>query len=719
MQSALTSLPKILSLARNLSAGLVAGLGLDEGLGAGLGVGSGMSVRMSAGLVLSLVLFTSLESSAQAQELGGIEIPFSSQQPCFGMVGITDSNALAICDALALRENVKARELAQQWIYSEPDSPAAQFALAEVLSQVEGNLPRALFHLKRAEELTNYTSLGRAIEMGNVEWHYLTLTQLSFIHQMMGDQQASLDYLDKIYEIYGQETESFRGWPLIKLKQYNEARASAEKVLASSDNRRDRSRAWNTLCAVELADLRPNESLAACERAMSEDEDFALSSAGSLDTVHLLNASEVSMNLLRMEEAEEYLNRAVQTINPDSVGNPWIYMMYLTLAQGRFDEARAALDNMLVWREAQSPLVGVMNRAEHFMVSAMFLLLAGYPEDAARLSATALNQPDRTGSYSADESQKDSIAALVNKMANESAAELKREEIATLGFFASLRPRVDVLLFRFKAWRSARHAASLFADLETLQNRLRPYSPLDVHIPEWVEPELIGLMGTGVMSSILEQTHREGAFSLNEGYYYAYRTEAAALNSQHELTIEIGQRAMELLPEREIMPRARIAARIAAAAMRLGRYEQALQHYALALQWDPSIIRRLNMALPVSFVSDDSDFAKEAEGYLARSPRFQRNDNGFLLDISDSAALRLCLNQRNGAPVSCHQLQSVEESIEDSDAAQLVRQFHQATFSLGYDINQSQRLALLGSSVILSGRNNTGQQQSRDAVIQR
>ncbi len=673
-------------------------------------------------LVLCLVLCLSagigLAQPARAQELGGIEIPFSSQQPCFGMVGITDSNALAICDALALNENVKARELAQQWIYSDSDSPAAQFALAEVLSQVEGNLPRALFHLKRAEELTNYTSLGRAIEMGNVEWHYLTLTQLSFIHQMMGDQQASLDYLDKIYKIYGQETESFRGWPLIKLKKYNEARASAEKVLASSDNLRDRSRAWNTLCAVELADLRPKESLAACERAMSEDEDFALSSAGSVDTVHLLNASEVSMNLLRMAEAEKYLNRAVETINPDSVGNPWIYMMYLTLSQGRFDEARAALDNMLVWREAQSPLVGVMNQAEHFMVSAMFLLLAGYPEDAARLSATALNQPDRTGSYSADESQKDSIAALVNKMANESAAEIKREEIATLGFFASLRPRVDVLVFRFKAWRSARHAASLFADMETLQNRLRPYSPLDVHIPEWVEPELIGLMGTGVMSSILEKTRSEGAFSLNEGYYYAYRTEAAALNARHELTIEIGQQAMELLPEREIMPRARIAARIAAASMRLGRYEQALNHYALALQWDPSIIRRLKMALPVSFVSDDSDFAQEVEGYLARSPRFQRNDNGFLLNISNAAELRLCLNQRNGASVSCHQLQSVEESLNDSDATQLVRQFHKATFSLGYEINQSQRLALLGSSVIISGRNNPRQQQNRDTVTQ-
>ncbi len=672
-------------------------------------------------LILTSVLLLSEAAVSRAQDstLDGVDIPMNAVQLCFGMLGITEPKALAICDALQLNENVKARELAQQWISTEPNSPAAQFALAEVLSRVEGNLPRALFHLKRAEELTNYTSLGRAIAMGNVEWHYLSLTQLSFIHQMMGDQRASLEYLDKIRDIYGQDTESFRGWPLIKLKDYDGARASAEKVLNTSEDPNDRSRAWNTLCAVELADLRPNESLLACERAMSEEEGFAIDSASAVDTVHLLNASEVALNLLRMDEAENYLQRAVAYINPNSVGNPWIYMMYLTMAQSRFDEARAALDNMLIWRNAQSPLVGVMNRAEHFMVSAMFLILAGYPEDAARLSATALNQPDRTGSYSADESQKDSIAALVNKMANESAYQMKLEHIATLSFWESARHRLEAMVFRFKAWRSARHAASLFADQETLQNRLRPYSPLDVHIPEWVEPELIALMGTGVMSSILEDTRAVGAFALNEGYYYSYRTEIAWLNSQYAETIQLGQQAMELLPQSEIMPRARIAARIADSAMRLNQFEVALNHYTLALEWDPSILRRLNLALPVSIRSDDSAFARDVSKYLRRSPRFSENENGFLLQISPVEELRICLNQRNNAPVTCHVLQIVEEELEDSDAQQLVRQFQHDSFGLGYEISQMQRLALLGTSVILSGQNNARHIESRDAVIQR
>src|SRR5690606_3743637 len=114
------------------------------------------------------------------------------------------------------------------------------------------------------------------------------------------------------------------------------------------------------------------------------------------------NASEVALSMLKMEEAEEYLQRASRTINPRSIGDPWVNLLYLYMNQARFDEARSALDNLLIWRDAQEPIISVMNRAEHFLVSASFLLLAGYPEDAASLSRTALNQPDRTGAYSAD-----------------------------------------------------------------------------------------------------------------------------------------------------------------------------------------------------------------------------------------------------------------------------------------------------------------------------
>lgn len=674
-------------------------------------------------LLLSAAL---LPAISQAQESGdGFDsIQFNSQRLCFGMSGISQEQALAVCDALALGQNVRARELAQQWVADEPEAPGAQFALAEVLFRVEGNLPRALFHLNIAESLTNYSSLGRAMASGNLEWHYLTLSQLSYAHQLIGDQEKSLAYLDQISAIYGQDTESFRGWPLIKMKRYDEARASAEKVLANSDNPRERSRAWNTLCAVELADLRPNESLRACENAMSEDENMAASRSAELDTVHLLNASEVSLNLLRFEEAENYLDRASRQIDPDSVGNPWVYKLYLYMNQGRFDAARSALDNMLVWRNSQSPLVGVMNRADHFMVSAVFLMLAGYPDDAARLTQTALNQPDRTGSYTADEAQKDSYAALVNSVAHRMRYERLREDLATRPRFSAWRLRIDAMAARFRAWRSARHAASLFADTETLINRLRPYAPLDVHIPEWLEPELIGLIGPGVMQRLLNTTNSEGAFALNQGYVYAYQTEIAAKKKRHTEVLVMAEQALTQLPAQEVLLRARVSARLASAAWRLGQHERALDHYAAALRQDPTVLRRLGLAIPITPGGSNTETGADMVSYLQRSPRFTVVDQGLPLEILAGETPSLCLRDRSGDALSCVALQAPANvsdgrgEADDSDAQRLVRQFHDSTFSLAYDIDRSQRVALLGNSVIFSNRNSSSQQQ-QNSVLQR
>ena len=288
--------------------------------------------QIPAALLLSYTLLAPLVNAQDDPPISidNIEIPQARLPLCFGLSDLTDLRALAICDALNLDQNVKARELSEQWLRAEPRSAAAQFALAEVLFTIEGNMPRALFHLNRAEELTNYQTLEEAIISGNLQWHYLILSQLSYVHQLMGDQLESLRYLDKVNQVYGQDVESFRGWPLIKLKQYDAARASANLVLQSSDNERERARAWNTLCAVELASLQPIESLTACDRAIDEDEDIA-NSANDYDTVYLSNASEVSLSLLQIEQAEEYLDRATRYLNPDSVADPWIYKLYLTL----------------------------------------------------------------------------------------------------------------------------------------------------------------------------------------------------------------------------------------------------------------------------------------------------------------------------------------------------------------------------------------------------
>lgn len=676
----------------------------------------------NAGLIgcltwLSLALCSSLFAQDDSL-LDSIEIPQAQRPLCFGFTDVSDPKALAVCDALNLDQNVKARELSEQWVRAEPNSPAAQFALAEVLLTIEGNMPRALFHLNRAEELTGYADIPEALESGNLQWHYLTLSQLSYVHQLMGDQLLSLEYLDRLEEIYGQDVESFRGWPLIKLKQYDAARESANLVLQNSDNERDRSRAWNTLCAVELASLTPIESMTACDRAIDEDGNVD-DAINDYDTVYLSNASEVALSLLKMDEAEEYLNRATRYLNADSVANPWIYKLYLLMNQGRFDESREALDRMLVWREAQDPIVNVMNRAEHFLVTASFFLLAGYSEDAIKLTTTALNQPDRNGSYSADDAQKDSMAALVNMMANRLEYQIRLERISTMDFLESLGARMEALNFQLAAWRSERRAAALFAEFDVLQNRLRPYAPLDVHIPEWIEPEIVGSIGSGIMRNMIEQANSNGAFMLNAGYYHAYKTEVAALESDRAGVLREGAAALNQLPTQEVLLRARLAAHMASAAWRNGDFAEALTLYETAYQQDPSTLRRLGMQLPVTISSGGSDFGEQVAGYLADSPRFRENLNGMALEVSSAPDLSVCLKTRTGTILSCYTMAAAENESSKWNAQQLALKFHTETFGLGYEISKAQRSILMGSSVILSSQSDRSVQRNREAVLDR
>jgi len=656
---------------------------------------------------------SSIDAQLQELNITPAELPL-----CFGMRDIVEPRALAICDALRLEENVKARELSEDWIRAEPENPAAQFALAEVLYTVEANLPRALFHLNRAEELTNYRSLGRALASGNIQWHYLTLSQLSFIHQIMGDQQNALAYLDKIEEIYGQDVESLRGWPLIKLQQFDAARASANKVLENSESERERARAWNTLCAVELASLQPNENIVACDRAIDEDENIA-SADNDGDTVYLTNASEVALSLLQMEEAENYLDRAAKVLNPESVADPWIYKLYITMNQGRFEEARDAMDRMLLWRENQVPVVTVMNRAEHLLATASFLILSGQGEDAARLTSTALAEPDRNGSYSADDAQKDSNAALLHMLANESWYQIQLEEAATLDTIERWQQITSASRQRLAAWLAARRAASLFADEAVLLNRLRPYAPLDVHIPEWIEPDIVRLMGTGVMTGLLDRAQQSGAFMLNNGYYYSYATEIAALEKRHDEVLLSGQQALDLLPQQEVLLQARVHVRMGDSAWRRGLQEQAIESYRDALQLDPGILRRLDGSIPVTFAGNNDDLSRHAIRFLKRSPRFRSERTGFRLEIAGTDTVSACLYTPGGETVGCFSQSPVASQSAKESAQSLTVWRHQELFDLGYQISDAQMALLRGSSVIMRSPNTGTSQTSLDAFTGR
>ena len=529
------------------------------------------------------------------------------------------------------------------------------------------------------------------------------------MHQLIGNQEESLRYLDALAGAYGVDLEPYRGWPLIKLGRFEDARRSALRVLAADDVERfSEAQAWNTLCAVELS--APQETLAApaCDKALALDE-AAQDTREELSTVTLTNAAEVALSRLRIEQAESLVDRATRYPNPSSPSNPWIQKLYLTLAQGRFGDAQSALEQMLVWRNRQDPLVGVSNRAEHFLASATFLLIAGYTEDAARLAELALNQPDRNGNFSADDAQKDAIAALLTALAFRADYEKQLEYAAAQEWETRLSATASSQFTRLTAWRAGRRAASLFANANTMRNRLRPYAPLDVHIPEWIEPEIAKLFGAGVFSSLIEDADARGSFRGAIGYKHSFATEAAALRNDSARVVSEGTLALSLLPDVEVLLRARVQWHLAHAHWRMGENTAARTFFSASLRQDPSLARRLSDSIPIAISHDGSVSALALAEKLRASPRFDASPEGLALVISTN---NLCLRDSDGAVLSCYTPPRVsEQDSGDSpaatrlsmmtDSALVAVEFQRQLFSIGVELSKAQRSALMGASVVL------------------
>ena len=245
----------------------------------------------------------------------------------------------------------------------------------------------------------------------------------------------------------------------------------------------------------------------------------------------------------------------------------------------------------------------------------------------------------------------------------------------------------------FSAWRSERYAASLFTRPDILLNRLRPYAPLDVHIPEWIEPDLVRMIGAGVVRRALDEALAAGAFELNTGYYHSWLAEAAAIDGDEDAVIDHGARALAELPVQEALLRARVAARMGDAHWQLGDYEIALEHFENAFRADPGISRRLGIELPVSLRVSGGGFSRELADVLRASPRFSEHENGFPLEAGDDGAV--CLRTRSGENLSCY-------TAPAEGPSEASRAFHAWAFGPGFEISKAQRSILRGSSVILA-----------------
>lgn len=605
--------------------------------------------------------------------------------------GGTDLERGSFC-AAQNREYVTARTLADAALNADASSVRAHYLMGLAQHLGEGNLPKALFHLERAEQLF-ISTYGEQPTLGSSPWRvfHRTMSELIYVHGEMDHHREKILYVDLLQDRLQIDYEPLKAWPMLKLGRYEEARAIAERA-ANAEEPWYRAVGLTALCAVESEQrnraLAYEACIAAAERVRRSATDGA---------IELSNAGAAAEEMFRFDEAERYYLDSARRPSEGSV-NPWGRLVRLYLRQGRFAEAVSAWRQMRSYRAGRpGSYLDQQDQSEADLIGASVLLIAGKAEEAERITRRTVNRPDRQGTSSAATEQNEAGAAITDYVAKLTQARHLEEEAAIAPWKEAIGLRVDALVMRFDAWVVSRTAAQVLADRDRLVASLRPEVPGSVELPTWLDAEIIRVVGPGVAMAALQQARREETLEarLAEQIFLPLEAEAAYRAGDEETAIVKAEAALAILPPSEAMLRARVAAVAQAAARDEGRYEEALAFLRLVLTTDPQVLRRLGMTLPVRLTPlAQEEGVAEAIALLEGSPRLDVVDWGFELRVGASVAH---LVAPDGSALNSLAIPAGRKDSEEAIGRRIARAIQRDLLVPNVDITQADIRSLDGS----------------------
>ncbi len=599
--------------------------------------------------------------------------------------------------SLQAGQSIRARELAERLLAEDPGSFEGHCLLGLILHQAEGNLPRALHHLARARRLFEARYGARPAPGAPWFWHLSALHGLARVSGEMGRDAEKLAHLAERDALYRPARPADRGWPLMRLGRYAAARDAALEGLALGDPDQGQT-ARIALCVVAAERLDREGAYRACLEAAREH-----GAPADGDPVLWTNAAEAALGLLRLDEAER-LNLEASRRFAAAFTNPWANLLQLYLAEGRTAEAEGALRRMLDWRDRQPAYVHAQTWAGTDLAAATFLAVAGHAREAARITARALDRPDRYGASSDEARQREAGAALLDRIVHRELVERELEEASWSAPREAWLARARAARSWLRAWSSGRRAAALLAEERILESTLRPYLVDTVVLPEWLQPELVSAVGPGVAAAALARARASETLAGASGYFEAFELELAWLRGRPAAAREHAAAALRELPEAEVLLRTRSALRAAQAALAQGERGPALELLGLVLQRDPGAVRRLGAALPCRFEIGAGPLALRAGELLRRSPRLAEIGAGFRVRVESRGETgSACLLGPDGALHACARVAPRAGEDEEARARRLARELHQRAFAPRIELTQAD-LASLDGAPTASGR---------------
>lgn len=601
---------------------------------------------------------------------------------------------------------VDARELAERLLRAAPASYAAHYALGAVQHYAEGNLPRSLFHFERARELFEARWGATPGPETPWRWHAETLIEASWTAQDMERPRDQLRFLDAHDRAYDPDYTAQHTWPYMKLDEFEQARAWAQRAIAGADDWQ-RKVARTSLCAVEYEAGTREASYAACLAAAQ-----ALPDGAGDGGVELSNAALGALQLLRFDEAERLLRESTER-SVEDYANPWAGLVGLYARQARLGEAVEALRAAQEYRMRRPAYLGQLDEAELEALVALLLVLGGRAEEALPLATRAIERPDREGGQSGEKWQAMAGATLMHSVIAREAAEMAFERASWAPFAEAVTAWAEGLERSWASWRSARRAAALLAeDEDRLLQTVSVGRPGGAQLAEPLFGELPGALGAGVIREVVRRARAAETFAPARAYHDAIEAEAALEAGDAAEALRVAERALVGLPPADVIVRARVQAVAGAAALDLDQPRVALAHLAAAMARDPGVVRRLGLALPAEARTDGSSIAERAAELALGSPRFEEGE-GFGLRATADA---LCLVDPSGGELACGELDPRARG-EEARARSMVVALHRAAFGGRVDLTQADLRSLDGSTTSGGGRSARRLQSVIDSIL--
>jgi tetratricopeptide (TPR) repeat protein len=584
---------------------------------------------------------------------------------------------------------IRAREQAERILRDQPASIIARYAVAVVFHDEEGNLPRALYHLRLAEKALAARFGATPREAEAQVWHRRLLEEEEEVLGEMDRRVEQLNLMDHYDALYRPKLDRRRIWPLMKLHRFDEALRLARQVALSEDIH-VRIAGLNGLIAIESERLKPRETFAVGTQGID--------STGYQSCILLENTAEAAFAVFKFEEAERLALKSLQARYRDCPAPAYIHLANLYLLRADFQRAMTAV------KSAREHGIERRYRQQFEMGNqawlSRLLYALGQFQKARDLAEQVVRAPDRVGmtSYSSD------LMRVIASVEHHAALRAVTEEARERASARPLSERATIWLglpgLEELAWVAARRAGRLLASENTLTYLVRPYfKPL----PPWNVGALIEAAGSGlVLRALGEARQRETMPQETAPYFDALEGEIAYRSGKLGRALEVARRTLRGLPRDEVLLRGRTAAWAADAAYRLGRPSEAEPLFHAVLDRFPTALRVLGVRLPVQVLAETRPLSRKIAETLLRSRRLAQGSLGFTVVVTagpKEKEIRICLHGRGGRRYACAEKDVSSGKSDEERVALAIAAFPAKAFAPKVDLTQRDINSLDGSAV--------------------